>query len=151
MTDTSTWKLTVVREPAPPLEYGGIDTSKPFAGAADVWARFRTYCERLDREEFLVVPLDTKHKPLGFHVVSIGSVSASIVHPREVAKVLLLTSATAWLCVHNHPSGIPEPSKEDVEITRRLKDVGELLGIRLLDHIIIGTDRYVSFSEDGYF
>jgi DNA repair protein RadC len=62
-----------------------------------------------------------------------------------------LTSATAWVAVHNHPSGVPEPSKEDVEITRRLKDVGELLGIRLLDHIIIGTDRYVSFSEDGYF
>ena len=145
-----TWKLTVVREPAPPVEYGGIDMNEAFTSAGEIWRRFRSYCERLDREQFIVVPLDVKHRPLGFHVASIGSVSASIVHPREIAKVLILASAATWVCVHNHPSGLPQPSKEDLELTRRLRDMGELLGIRLLDHVIIGTEKYVSMVEDGY-
>lgn len=80
--------------------------------------------------------------------VSVGSLNQSIVHPREVFKSAVYSSAAAIILVHNHPSLDPAPSREDIEITRRLKECGELLGIKLLDHIIVG-DSYVSFVERG--
>jgi DNA repair protein RadC len=81
--------------------------------------------------------------------VSIGSLNQSIVHPREVFKTALLSNAAAILLLHNHPSGDPAPSQEDLAITRRLIECGDILGIRVLDHIIIGEDCFKSFSEDG--
>ncbi len=104
---------------------------------------------RLDREEFWVIHLDAKNRMVGYEVISVGSLSASIVHPREVFKGLLLNNAAAMLCLHNHPSGDPEPSREDIEITRRLKDGADLLGIRLLDHIIIGSENFCSLADRG--
>jgi len=81
--------------------------------------------------------------------ISEGSLTASLVHPREVFNPVIRESAAAVLFVHNHPSGDPTPSQEDMEITRRLKEVGEVMGIRVLDHVVIGHDRYFSFSERG--
>ncbi len=81
--------------------------------------------------------------------VSTGSLNASIVHPREVFKSVLLSSAAVLLLIHNHPSGDPTPSREDIGLTARLREVSELLGIRLLDHVIIGTDRHYSFADHG--
>ncbi|MDT8444359.1 MAG: JAB domain-containing protein [Desulfuromonadales bacterium] len=78
-----------------------------------------------------------------------GSLNASIVHPREVYKAALLSSAAAVIFIHNHPSGDTAPSREDIEITKRLKDAGELLGIRVLDHLIVGEAGYYSFANDG--
>lgn len=102
------------------------------------------------KESFICCHLDNKNRLLCVETVSTGSLTASIVHPREVFKSVLLSSAAGCLFVHNHPSGDPEPSREDLDITRRLKECGELLGIRVMDHIIIGHDgRYISLADRG--
>lgn len=103
----------------------------------------------LDREHFMVVGLDAKHAVIGINTVSIGSVTLSIVHPREVFKPLILMNASAVLLAHNHPSGDSTPSQEDRALTRRLKDAGELLGIAVLDHLVLGEGRYYSFADHG--
>lgn len=95
----------------------------------------------------MVVALDAKHAVIGVNTVSIGSVTLSIVHPREVFKPVILMNACAVLLAHNHPSGDPTPSQEDHALTRRLKDAGELLGIAVLDHLVLGDGRYYSFAD----
>ena len=79
-----------------------------------------------------------------------GTLSASLIHPREVFKAIILANAAAFLAVHNHPSGDPTPSREDIDITRRLRSVADIFGVRFLDHVIIGTEGFVSFVDDGY-
>jgi DNA repair protein RadC len=123
---------------------------EPFRGPADIYAHF---CERLaaeKREHFFAVLLDNKHRKIRDVPVSLGSLTSSIVHPRDVFEPVVRESAAAVVFVHNHPSGDPTPSKEDLEITRRLREVGEVMGVRVLDHIVIGKGRYVSFVNDGY-
>jgi len=100
------------------------------------------------KEHFISLHLDGKNRIICLDRVSVGSLNQSIVHPREVFKSAVYSSAAAIILVHNHPSLDPSPSREDIEITRRLKECGELLGIKLLDHIIVG-DSYVSFVERG--
>lgn len=108
-------------------------------------------CSRsADREQFWSVALDNKHRIVGVEEAARGSLTCTVVHPREVFKSLILASAAAAIFVHNHPSGDPTPSREDMEITRRLREVGELIGIRILDHLVIGHGRYVSMTDDGY-
>lgn len=107
--------------------------------------RFR---DRL-KEHFLILLLDGKNRIIREEQVSEGSLNQSIVHPREVFKPAVRESAAAVILVHNHPSGDPTPSREDREITRRLKEGGDLLGIRVLDHIIVGDGSYLSFVEQG--
>jgi DNA repair protein RadC len=107
--------------------------------------RFRDRC----KEYFLILLLDGKNRIIREEQVSEGSLNQSIVHPREVFKPAVKESAAAIILVHNHPSGDPTPSREDREITRRLKEGGDLLGIRVLDHIIIGDGSYLSFVEQG--
>lgn len=101
------------------------------------------------KEQFLTLHLDGKNRVICMDIVSIGSLNQSIVHPRSVFMTACLSSAAAIICVHNHPSGDPAPSNEDVSITRRLKEAGELMGIKVLDHIIIGEGEYCSFVEKG--
>ena len=101
------------------------------------------------KEHFLTLHLDGKNKILCMDRVSVGSLNQAIVCPREVFKNALLSSAAALILVHNHPSGDPDPSDEDKAITKRLQEVGELIGIRVLDHVIVGEKRYLSFSELG--
>lgn len=101
------------------------------------------------KEYFLTLHLDGKNRISCLDVVSIGSLNQSIVHPREVFKTALLSSAAAIILVHQHPTGDPSPSSEDIAITRRLKEAGEILGIKILDHCIIGNDSYCSFVERG--
>ena len=93
--------------------------------------------------------LTNKNRRIRDVKISEGSLTASLVHPREVYNPVIRESAAAVVFVHNHPSGDPAPSQEDVEITRRLKEVGEVMGIRVLDHVVIGHDRYFSFSDRG--
>lgn len=116
--------------------------------AADLFRKLLGDSE-CDREMFGVVTLDTKNQPNAFQVISMGTLNASLVHPREVFKICMLTNAAALMCFHNHPSGNPAPSPEDVEITERLRDCGTLLGIDLLDHIIVGNGSFVSLKERG--
>lgn len=102
------------------------------------------------KECFVVTFLDAKCKMIGYQMVSTGSLTASIVHPREVYKQAIQKSAHSIIVLHNHPSGDPTPSKEDLQITERLKKVGEVIGIPLLDHIIIGDGIYRSLKEESY-
>jgi DNA repair protein RadC len=90
-----------------------------------------------------------KNRVNRFKVVSTGSLTASLVHPREVWRTALYLCAAAVVFVHNHPSGDPAPSQEDQEITRRLKETGDMLGIRVLDHVVLGDGRFFSFSDRG--
>lgn len=100
-------------------------------------------------EEFHMLTLDTKNNVTGGFTVSKGTVNASIVHPREVFKRALLHNASSIALVHNHPSGNPKPSEEDKQITKRLAEVGALIGIKVIDHIVLGEERYYSFRECG--
>jgi len=109
-------------------------------------------CSRLasaKREVFVVLLLDARHHLIKRVTVSVGSLNASIVHPREVFRPAIFAAAASLILVHNHPSGDPEPSEEDVSITRRLIDVGEIIGIGVLDHVIIARDGCVSFRARG--
>ncbi len=101
------------------------------------------------KEYFMVLLLDSKNRILKEVQISEGSLNQSIVHPREVFSPAVRESAAAVILVHNHPSGDPAPSREDMEITRRLKEAGELMGVRVLDHIIIGDGSFMSFTARG--
>jgi DNA repair protein RadC len=103
----------------------------------------------LSQEHFVALYLNTKNQVIHQQTVFIGSLNASIVHPREVFKEALKRSAASLVCFHNHPSGDPTPSREDIEVTKRLVDCGIMLGIEVLDHIIIGDKKYVSLKEKG--
>ena len=99
------------------------------------------------REEFLILILDTKNKIKASKTVSIGSINQTLVHPREVFRFAITNNANSIILSHNHPSGDPSPSHEDILITKRLQEAGKLIGIKVLDHIIIGHDRYISLRE----
>lgn len=119
-----------------------------FSTASDVFHMFKSLVN-CPRECFLALHLDNKNRILCLDYVSQGSLTASIVHMREVFIPVLLSGAAAVVFIHQHPSGCPEPSREDLDITIRLKQSGELLGIRVLDHIIVGDARYVSLADRG--
>ena len=110
----------------------------------------QTYLADVDREHFVVLLLNQKNRVIGVHTVSVGSLTASVVHPRETFKAAILANAAAIICGHNHPSGDCQPSREDRAITQRLKEAGALLGINLLDHVIVGGEgRYFSFADEN--
>lgn len=102
----------------------------------------------LNKEHFLILMLNTKNYMLGVETISIGSLNFSIVHPRELFSTAIRKSAAAIILAHNHPSGDATPSKEDIDVTQRIKNGGTLLGIDVIDHIIIGEDSYYSFKEE---
>ncbi|UWG96908.1 DNA repair protein RadC [Dehalobacter sp. DCM] len=104
---------------------------------------------KLDREHFRIMHLNTRNHVLGICPVSVGSLNSSIVHPRECFKDAIRRNANTIILLHNHPSGDPTPSYEDVEITKRLAEGGKILGIDVLDHIVIGDRKYVSLKEQG--
>ncbi|MCM3715095.1 RadC family protein [Halalkalibacter oceani] len=102
------------------------------------------------QEHFDCLYLNTKNQVLHRKTIFIGSLNASIVHPREVFKEALRRSAASVVCLHNHPSGDPTPSREDIDVTKRLHEAGKVLGIEVLDHVIIGDRRYISLKEKGH-
>lgn len=104
----------------------------------------------LHQEHFVCIFLNTKNQVIHRQTIFIGSLNASIVHPREVYKEAVKRSAASIICAHNHPSGDPTPSQEDIHVTRRLTECGKMLGIELLDHIVIGDRKFVSLKEKGY-
>ena len=101
------------------------------------------------QEYFYCVFLDTNKVVICEKLIFIGTLDYSVVHPREVFKEAILVSASSIICIHNHPSGNVVPSRNDIEITNRLISVGEMLGIKVIDHVIIGSDKYYSFLENG--
>lgn len=130
-------------------EEDGSPSSDPIQTSTGAVALFRPCFDGLDREHFVVGGLDAKHRLIGINIVSIGSLSLSIVHPREVFKALILMNAAAWICAHNHPSADVTPSREDLALTKRLREAADLLGITLLDHLILG-EGYYSFADHGW-
>ena len=115
---------------------------------ADVERLLRGRIANLDRENFVVVLLNTKNEVIETSTVSVGTLDASLVHPREVFKPAVRASAASVILAHNHPSGMVEPSREDREVTRRLGEAAGVLGIEVLDHVIVG-DGYFSMKEHG--
>ncbi len=107
------------------------------------------YFAERDREEFVMLLLDTANTVVGFSVVSVGGLAASIVEPRQVFKVAVLANAAALVLSHNHPSGNTEPSREDLRITKQLVEAGRMMGISIHDHLIIGEKRFTSLAERG--
>jgi len=123
----------------------------PIRSPADVHRHFHPLLRDAPHERFLVVLLDGRHRMMREVVISQGTLTASLVHPREVFAPALREPAAAVVLVHNHPSGDPTPSREDREITARLAAAGELLGIPVLDHVVVAEQGYVSLREDGGF
>src|SRR5712692_98326 len=118
--------------------------------AVDAATLLHTYLADVDREHFVILMLDQKNKVIGINTVSVGSLTASICHPREIYKPAILCNAASIICGHNHPSGDCQPSREDRALTQRLVEAGKLLGISVLDHVIIGGEgRYFSFADEG--
>jgi DNA repair protein RadC len=127
-----------------PLELG-----QPIRSPADVQRHFRRSLRVLQQESFHVLLLDGRHRLIRAEEVSVGTLTASLVHPREVFRDAIRSAAAAIVLVHNHPSGDPSPSAEDRSVTERLRSAGALLGIRVLDHVIVADSGYFSFREAG--
>ncbi|QPD04131.1 MAG: hypothetical protein Nkreftii_001905 [Candidatus Nitrospira kreftii] len=127
-----------------------LSTGTRISSSADLFKHFYPVLRDVKHELFKVVLLDAKNTVLKETTVSEGSLTLSIVHPREVFAFAVRESAAAVIFLHNHPSGDPTPSHEDRRLTDRLVAVGKLLGIRVLDHLIIGDGRYVSFADEGW-
>jgi DNA repair protein RadC len=117
----------------------------------DVASLVRRRLKDKKKEYFLAILLDTRNQLIKVAEISIGSLEASIVHPREVFKEAISASAAAVIFAHNHPSGVPEASEDDINLTKRLAEAGEIVGIDVLDHIIIGDKKYLSLKREGLF
>lgn len=140
------YKVSLVRDSKVKTE-----TNPKVTRSVDLIPILRSFLEGTDREHFIVVLLDVKNRIIGLNEVSVGSLSMSIVHPREVFKPAILSNAAGIVLAHNHPSGDPAPSQEDKAVTIRMREVGEVMGIRVLDHIVLGdgTNGYFSFLDSG--
>jgi DNA repair protein RadC len=138
------FKICMVREND--VNYPNVKISSPQAVAGLV----AKYIGFPDREIFIVLAINTRGYVTGIHTVSVGSLDTTIVHPREVFKFAVLSNASFIVVAHNHPSGDMTPSSHDIELTKRLKESGEIIGIDLSDHIILGHDgNYLSFKDKG--
>lgn len=135
------------------VSYKALDTPKIRVNVPQLVAEFvRSRIGNESREHFSVLCINNKNMVVGYHTASIGTVTESIVHPREVYSVAILTGASGIIVCHNHPSGNVEPSRHDIETTRRLVEAGKIIGIPLVDHILVGfaTDEFKSLKEMGY-
>ena len=139
------FRIALVREPG--VRLAGRPQARVPAEAAAMLAQ---YIGEVDREVFVIAMLTIRHRVIGLHTVSVGCLTSSLVHPREVFKPAILLNSSAIICAHNHPSGDPTPSAEDRQLTARLRQAAELLGITLLDHIVLGDDRTHSFADQGW-
>lgn len=127
------------------------DPDEELRAAQQVYARFRDRLSHLRKERFYALLLDGKNRLIREDLVSEGTLTASLVHPREVFGPAIREGAASLIVLHNHPSGDARPSAEDLEVTRRLKKTGEIVGIPILDHLVIGRSSYYSFAEQGAF
>lgn len=144
-----TWRrvhVSLVRERAPePYE-----AKRAMRSGADAASLLRAFLGDDPRERFVAIYLDIRNVVLGIHEVSVGTAGGAMVHPREVFGPAMTLAASAVVVAHNHPSGDPTPSSEDKTVTDRLRSVGELVGIQLLDHVVMGTERFYSFADESF-
>jgi DNA repair protein RadC len=143
---TVTWKFCDSSKLYPEVPTG---EKAYIRGPADVYERFKGLFDGQVRERFIVFWLNTRHRVMGFEVVSEGILNNSLVHPREVFRGAIVASCASIVVAHNHPSGNTEPSREDIEVTQQLVEAGKILGIPLLDHVIHADNTYTSFAERG--
>lgn len=134
-------KCKVVKERE--FEYGSVSCASEAVGI------FRKLMEDSAEEYFWMLCMDAKGKIVGCHEISHGDLTATAVHPREVFKRAILNNAASIIVSHNHPSGDPTPSMEDISLTARISEAGKLMGVKMLDHIIIGDGEYHSFAGSG--
>ena len=120
------------------------------AGAQDVWEHMRARLAGAPVEEFWAIAVDVRHRVLSDELLARGSMTGVEVHPRDVFRPLIKMGAASVIFVHNHPSGLPDPSRADIELTARLREVGELCGIAVLDHVVVASGGYVSFAERAW-
>lgn len=140
-----TFAVDLVREPASRFQkekLSDADRVEPVARA--IYRKLDA-----DKEHFAVLALNNKNWLNGFKTISTGSMTASLAHPREIFRAAISLAAAGVIFIHNHPSGDPEPSADDIDTTRRLTQSAEILGLRVLDHMILGDDKYFSFNERG--
>jgi DNA repair protein RadC len=116
----------------------------------DAFELFRYELAHLQQEHFIIAGLNTKNHVLFKHTVTIGTLNASLVHPREVFRPLIRHAAASCIVAHNHPSGDSTPSREDITVTKRLQEAGEIIGIDVLDHIVCGVEEFTSLKERGF-
>lgn len=128
---------------------GALEQKISFGSPKEVADLMMEEMRYLDREHFKILLLNTKNSVICVETISIGSLNASIVHPREVFKSAIKKSAASVILLHNHPSGNPEPSAQDIDVTHRLVEAGKILGIQVLDHIVFGDGIYVSMKEES--
>ena len=126
-----------------------LEPGAPVRGPRDVFEHFHPRLRHASQERFFVVLLDGRHRVIRHELVSQGTLTASLVHPREVFRPALREAAAALVLVHNHPSGDPTPSREDCEVTERLSRAGELLGVPVLDHVVVAEHGYSSLRDSG--
>jgi DNA repair protein RadC len=137
------YQISLVREKSMTLEFPDRISNADRAAIL-----FRELFRDLDRENLAVLTLDSKNRIIGVNLVSVGSLSSSVAHPREMVKLAVLQNAAAIIHGHNHPSGDPGPSREDTDLHKRLLSACEVIGIRLLDGIVTGESKYYSFSDE---
>ena len=142
-------KLSLLKEVCQRYAEERLQPGAQFRSSRDIFQHFRERLRESPQEQFLVVLLDNKHRVLEEVNVTQGLLNKSLVHPREVFARAVEARAAALVCVHNHPSGDPEPSPEDRRITERLVESGKLIGISVLDHVVVGRDDYFSFADKG--
>lgn len=140
-------KVVNVRLVKEPSLYSTKEVTSPEAVMEVVASELKNY----DREVFAILNLKTNGKPINLHICSIGTLDAAMINPREAFKAIILSNAASFICVHNHPSGNCEPSQDDIAVTERMVRCGELMGIKMLDHIIIAaeTGEQASFLRKG--
>lgn len=126
-----------------------VVVGRALSSPKDAASTFMTLLQDEPAEVFAMLCVTTKHRVIAYHEVSRGTLDSTLVHPREVFKAALLANAAAVIVCHNHPSGDPSPTIDDLDVTRRLVSTGELLGVPVLDHIVVGDGRYFSFKEGG--
>ena len=126
-----------------------LEEGEAFSSSSQIYNAFGEMLWRCPVETFVVICLDGKNRMLHWEKVARGTLTAALAHPREIFFTAVKVRAAGIICLHNHPSGDPKPSQEDMELTRRLDEAGRIIGIRLLDHLVIGNGRYFSFADQS--
>ena len=128
-------------------EEPGLYSITPFSTPETAVKEMKEVMEEYDTETVCIINIDTRMRPINYSIISIGDINASLVPIKSIFKAALLSNATSFIILHNHPSGDPTPSREDITATKKLREAGDLMEIKLLDHIIVGNENYYSFAE----
>ena len=142
---------SAIRSPLPGRPLGARPIrGHRLAGASEVWAHMRARLADLPVEEFWAIAVDVRHRVVVDQLLARGSLAGVEIHPRDVFRPLIRAGAAAVIFCHNHPSGDPAPSRADIELTERLREVGDLCGISVLDHVVVAAEGYVSLAERNW-